>query len=580
MARRARPAVVEDARGEVVDWYRERLTRPGHAPWDGMGWEPSTVGPTWQRDENGLWVLPERTLGWEVLGWCGTNLQHQGEPWRFTDEQARFVLWWYELDEAGRFVWRDAILQRLKGWGKDPLGTALLAVETLGPCRFAGWAADGEPVAADNPDAWVQVAAVSLEQTKTTMRLVPGLFTGEAKRRYRLQIGKEQVYALDGRRFLQAVTSSPATLEGARSTFIVLNETHHWTASTGGLDMAAVIDRNATKSADGAARTLRLTNAYRPGERSVAEMDREAWAEVVEGRHTSTGVLYDSLEAPDDAPLTAEHAPAVIRAIRGDSVWLDVERIVQAILDRRNPPSTSRRFWFNQIAAAEDSWIAPYEWAAVSDASKVVADREVITLGFDGSRSRTRGVTDATALIACRVSDGHLFEPLERSVWEEPQGVAGEGWQAPVVEILAAVDAVFKRYRVVGFFADPALWEGHVASWEAKYGKQLAVKASRDHPIGWLMNRPSVVARAVEQFESAVLDGELSHDGSYALTRHVLAAHRRVGRSGMTIAKENPESERKIDAAIAGVLAWQARLEAVAAGVGVKKRVAVPKRIG
>ena len=66
--------------------------------------------------------------------------------------------------------------------------------------------------------------------------------------------------------------------------------------------------------------------------------------------------------------------------------------------------------------------LAQPEWAGRLDVSKVVADREVITLGFDGSRSRARGVTDATALIGCRVSDGHLFEPLPHCVWEQPAG--------------------------------------------------------------------------------------------------------------------------------------------------------------
>jgi hypothetical protein len=45
-----------------------------------------------------------------------------------------------------------------------------------------------------------------------------------------------------------------------------------------------------------------------------------------------------------------------------------------------------------------------------------------------------------------------------------------------------------------------------------------------------------------------------------------LNARRRTGRSGTTIAKEHPDSARKIDAAVAAVLAWQARLDAVAAG--------------
>src|SRR5690606_16426168 len=79
-----------------------------------------------------------------------------------------------------------------------------------------------------------------------------------------------------------------------------------------------------------------ITNAYDPSEGSVAQQDREAWELAAAGGSLTTGILYDSLEAPPDAPLTAEAAPEVVRSIRGDSVWLDVDRVVASILDTRN----------------------------------------------------------------------------------------------------------------------------------------------------------------------------------------------------------------------------------------------------
>jgi hypothetical protein len=134
---------------------------------------------------------------------------------------------------------------------------------------------------------------------------------------------------------------------------------------------------------------------------------------------------------------------------------------------------------------------------------------------------------------------------------------------------------------VVGFYADPAKWESHVAALEARYGRQLKVRASREHPIEWWMTggRASFTVRALEKFQSAVIDGELSHDGSSALTRHVLAARMVHTRSGIQIAKEHPASERKIDAAVAAVLAYQARLDALAAGLGATPVRRVPRRI-
>ncbi|WP_328386302.1 hypothetical protein OHS81_21530 [Streptomyces sp. NBC_00400] len=68
-------------------------------------------------------VPPEnRTLGWEVLEWTSRYLLQPdgpdaGQPWRFTDEQVRIVLRWFEIDSAGVFVRRQGTIRRLKGWG-------------------------------------------------------------------------------------------------------------------------------------------------------------------------------------------------------------------------------------------------------------------------------------------------------------------------------------------------------------------------------------------------------------------------------------------------------------------------------
>lgn len=80
--------------------------------------EANYIGPTWQRDENGNFVLPEITLGWQILRWIEEYVTGPGGlPFTPTKEQKRFLLWWYAIDERGRFVFRDGVLQRLKGWG-------------------------------------------------------------------------------------------------------------------------------------------------------------------------------------------------------------------------------------------------------------------------------------------------------------------------------------------------------------------------------------------------------------------------------------------------------------------------------
>jgi hypothetical protein len=81
--------------------------------------EPFVIGPTWTRGDDGSFIRPAFTLGWHALKWTHAYLQHAtGVPWKYTNEQVRLIHWWFALDpETGEFQYRDAVLQRLKGWG-------------------------------------------------------------------------------------------------------------------------------------------------------------------------------------------------------------------------------------------------------------------------------------------------------------------------------------------------------------------------------------------------------------------------------------------------------------------------------
>lgn len=555
---------------DVVKWYRRELAKPAVVPWKGARFQPQTMGPSWEiegRGSRARWVLPEHSIGWDLLGFCGTWLQlRRGEPWRFTLEQARLLLWWYAVDEDGRWIYRDGVLQRLKGWGKDPFGACLAVGEMVGPARFCDFE-KGEPFGTPTENAWVQTAAVSLEQTKNTMKVFPWLLTDESRSHFGLQVGKEIVHGLGDTAQIQAVTSSPKTLEGARSTFVLRNETHHWLESNEGHEMAAVIERNGTKSADGAARALAITNAFNPSEDSSAQHDRDAFELAASGGSLTTGILYDSLEADPEAPLTAETAPDVVASIRGDSHWLDVDRIVKSILDTRNPPSRSRRFWYNQIHAAEDAWADPIRFDSLKDETIVAGPDDEIVVFFDGSKS-----DDTTGIVGCRVNDGHV---ITLGMWQKPPGDRGNAWTAPRDKIDAEVEQIFEHLNVVAFWADPshakddetdeAYWDDLIDTWHRRYGDRLqrwAVKGK--HAVMWDMTSPErtrAFTKAAQQTTQAIDDGELSHDGDSRLRRHVHNARRRPNRYGVSLGKEHRESQRKIDLAVCMVGARLLRRE-------------------
>lgn len=557
---RSRSAAVSTADSEfaeIIGWYEDLLERT--TPPVDLQWEPVKIGPTWQW-ENG-WKLPTHSLGWRVLAWCGVWLRDKnGNPWQFTPEQTRFVLWYFALDESGDFLYHSAVLQRLKGWGKDPLAACISVAAMFAEVTFDHW--DGDtPVGREEPSAWIQIVAVAERQTENTMKLFPSLISVEARRHYGIQVGKTSVYGLADTRQIQAITSNPLTAEGGRPTLVIRNETQNWNSSNGGHDMAGAIEGNVTKSEDGAARLLDICNAYRPGQGSVGQLAREAWNSTQGEDATALdyGLLYDSLEAPPEAPLSAEDAPGVVESIRGDATWLSTARIVKSILNPQNPASESRRKWYNQITATEDAWLEPREIHACTVKTKLLQPGDRIVMFGDGSKS-----DDATGIEAVRLSDG-FTQTLHFQQPKKGQIVNRDAVDHAVVE-------AFKTYKVIAFWFDPShakdddaegdarFWWPMVDQWHEQYHKKLklwpVLTGPRRHAIAFDMLLPSNQAQfvpACEQLQSDVESGVFEHHGGERLIEHMINARRRPNKYGVGIGKEHRESKYKIDLAICAV---------------------------
>jgi hypothetical protein len=517
--------------------------------------DPVIIGPS---------GLPQYTLGWEILGWTAENLlqpdgPNTGAPWRYTDEQARTLLWWYAVNEQGRFIYRRGMLRRVKGWGKDPFGATLCAIELCGPCRFGGWD-EGQPVAIPHPSPWVITAAVSLDQTKNTMTLFPNLWTDDAVNEFGIDIGKEIIYTRRG--MLEAVTSSPRALEGKRTTFALKNETHHWVGSNDGLKMSEVIERNNTKARGGDARSLAISNGHNPGEGSDAELDFEAFQASQTGRG-GKDFYYDSREAPDGIDIAdPEQVRAGLIAARGDSVWLDLDVHVATILDPKSREGNSRRFYFNQIVAGDDVWMRRSDWDALRY-RKDIPDGTPVVVGFDGSD------TDDWTAIRCETQSGYQFTPQFHGrpmIWDPQQH---DGF-IPRGQVNAAVAELMQRYKVVRMYADPPYWQSEIDEWSARYGDKTVLR--------WATFRIRQMSDALERFRTDVYAGNIAHDGCDVTSLHIRNAHSDPRPSGLLIRKDKAVSKNKIDAVMSSTLAHQAALDVTAAKLWPKKRKLIVMR--
>ncbi|GAA4123291.1 terminase [Nocardioides fonticola] len=559
---------------EIERWYRDLLDRT--TPPTDLVWEPIKIGPTWQWDDESGWLLPEATLGWGFLSWTGYWLTGRGgKPWTWTAEQARMLLWYYAVDTHGDSLFHTYRLQRLKGWGKDPTASGIAAGSLHAPIVFDHWDGD-RPVGRSDQEAWTQILAVALEQTKNTMKLFPGLIPQETRDHYGIQIGKQNVWSDGDRRQIEAVTNSVLAIEGGRPKQVIRAEIQNWISGNGGHEMVEALEGNAAKAELGApARILDIFNAYRPGRDSVAERARVNYDDLEAAGidPTANGVCWDSLEAPPEAPLTAKDAPDVVRSVAGDATWLDTRpngRIVKSILNPDNSTSESRRKWYNQITGAEDAWVDP-RWVDSPEnrrPEEKLADGERVVLFGDGSKSG-----DDTGLVAIRVSDGMAFTLHHQH--------PADGQLVDRAALDAAVTVAFDKLKVVAFWFDPShakaddqveedrFWWPLVDDWHRRYHRRLDKKfwpvktGPKAHAVAFDMTTTAaqqLFQPAVTQLADDLREGRAPHHGGGTLRRHAKNAKRREGRFGVTVGKENRSSPRKIDLAvcwIGGRMLWR-----------------------
>jgi hypothetical protein len=540
----------------------------------------------------------QKSLGGLAWWWMETFCVHgpgdvQGDPVELDDELAGFILDAYALDEQGRRLYDSAFFSRAKGRAKSELAAFFVLFEAFAPCRFDRWALGGEtytfkgetyvyevgePIGRPVTYPFIRCLATEESQAGNTYDNVYFNLTDGplAEGLPRDAAGQTRVLLPHGGEIVPS-TASSASKDGGKETFAVFDETHLYTLPDL-RQMYRTVRRNLGKRKAAQPWSLETSTMYAPGEESVAEKTHELAVHITEGKTRRSRLLFDHREAPPDVDLANEdEVKAALREVYGPfAEVMDLQRILDEIYDVRNPVSDSRRYFFNQRTSAEDAWLSHPELAAIADASKVIADRDTVVLGFDGSRGSSRDVADSTVLVGIRLADAHIFEVR---AWEEPPGVAGKTWEVPEIEVDAEVDGTFRRLTVVGFFADPAGWSEPIARWSAKHGPKLKVKRTANDPIRWKTNQHTLWAETLKSFHDAIVQGKVTFDGSSVLTRHFLNARRRPTRSGMTISKEHPDSPNKIDGAVAATYAWAAYLEAVAAGLKNPRRKAVPKRI-
>jgi hypothetical protein len=506
------------------------------------------------------------TLGDLVGEWieasCAIPDRHAaGEPFVLTDEQWRWLQWFYRLHPdatpdperpSAPFTYNGGVMVRPQKWGKGPLSAAMICAEAAGPVLFDGWDAHGEPVGRPWPTPHIQATAVSEDQTDNVWRaLVPMIELGDIAADIP-DTGLTRINLPNGG-IIEPVTASARSRLGQRITFVVQDETHSWVKRNGGHRLADTQRRNLAGTGG---RWAATTNAYDPSERSVAQLDVEA---------SLPDVLVDYPTPVTGSWKNKRERRKILRHAYAGAPWVDLDRI-EADCDRlaaKGDPGQAERFFGNRVVAAADAAFDVLRWGDLAQPGATIDAGRTVTLGFDGARRR-----DSTGIVATDVETGLQ---IVVAVWERSEALEpDEDWEIDGADVREAMASAFDRWNVWRLYADPPYWETHLDEWESKYVDD----AGKPRVVKWWTNRRRPMAFALQAFNHAIIDGSLTHDGDERLARHIGNA-RKVSQTGILdadgrplwlIEKDRPDSPRKIDLAMAACLSWEARGDAIAAG--------------
>lgn len=510
------------------------------------------------------------SLGYTVLDWIHTYCCHgpgdvQGEPLDYDDEIRDFVIECYRLDPVtGRRVYREAVLSRPKGRAKSEIAGMVVCAEALGPVRFDGWGADGQPVGRPVVSPLIKCLATEESQAGNTFENAafvlgvwgpdehPDVFGGTSG--VRRAESASAVY-IPGGGEVRASTSGSASKDGGKETFVVPDESHLYVLPEL-KRMYATVMRNLPKRKIAEPWALQTSTAYRPGEQSVFEETLTAWRKG----ELPASVYVDHREAKGRIDLDdTEHTIRQLQQVYGPAMdpvtgWMDPHEVLDTMRDPRKCPDveTAARYYLNRPMSGRDAWIAKDVHDRQTDATRVVAPGEAIAIGFDGSLN-----DDSTVLRGCCMSDGFLFS---LGAWEKPTGPAGIGWEVPRADVLATVREVMGKFTVVRGYFDPHEWRSDVDSLQEEFGE--------DRVSPWATSRDTPMGAALDRLHTDLMNGTAKHDADPVAQEHYGNAYVRMKGRIRLVRKEYPNSPRKIDCVVGDALAYEARADALAAGWG------------
>ena len=204
---------------------------------------------------------------------------------------------------------------------------------------------------------------------------------------------------------------------------------------------------------------------------------------------------------------------------------------------KRTPEAEFRTKRTNVFVSSQQAWLPHGEWAQLPK-SAPPEDGTPVVLGFDGSFNN-----DTTAIVGVTVEEHPRVWLVD--VWEKQPGDRDD-WRVDIGAVEARILEACGKWQVVEVACDPYRW-----------ARSMEVLAEAGVPVvEYPSSSPARMVPSTAKFYDAVVSGEVSHDHHPTLARHLDNCVVKVDGKGPRVVKEHRGSPRKIDAAVAAIIAF------------------------
>jgi phage terminase large subunit-like protein len=460
----------------------------------------------------------------------------QGTPLVLRDWQKELIRHVYAEDDTGNLRHRICLLGLPRKQGKSAVASSLAIYDLL----FGANGGEVYSVAAEKEQARIVFA-----DAKRMVEANPELL--EMVKLYRDAIEVPHTSSV-----YRVLTAENLSKEGLNPTLTVFDELH--AQKNRELFDVMSLAMAARPTAHLIAITTAGTRSDSTGQDSIAHTLYQYGQRLARGEEVDPTFFMAWYEAPADSdyrePDTWRIANPGLGA-EGAGDLCSLEDFVSSV--RRTPEAEFRTKRLNQWVNSQIGWLPSGAWELCQADFELDPDAEYV-LGFDGSFSG-----DASVIVGCTYpTDETPARIFMVKAWEKNLNIHDDNWRVDIAEVERTIVEFCQRYPKVREIAcDPFRWQ-----------RSMAVLSELGLPIvEYPSTSPARMIPACQKFFDAVSDNTLEHDGDPTLARHLDNAVVKQDSRGVRIVKEARNSPRKIDAAVAAVLAFdratQGKLEEV-----------------